>query len=470
MLRDFLKEGTIYTLANLATKGVSLLLIPFYTAYFSPADYGVLDILVVFSGFVNAIISLQIGQGVGRYLADEKLSELQRQKIGSTGINLIIILYTLATIILWLTASFWTEKLSAGDEISDSIFKLAISTIGINALFYQLGIHLRFKRETKIFAITNFLHAILNILLTFVFVSQYQFGIDAIYYSSILVAPFIVIFQLIYVKKDYLFFLGKEQTRLLLKFSIPLIPAALAYTVLELTDRFFISHIDTLNEVGIYGIGSKFSSVIYLVITGFSMALAPIIYENHTLDSTRQKLRKLIRFYFLAGSVSILILALFSHETLVVFTNEKFYSASGVMPFLYVAVFFTGIGMFSVGVHLSGKTYLSSIIVIFSALVNVLLNWLLIPHYGFVGAGVSTAISMWINHICFYMISAQYYYFFPSSRVILNASILLMLAFGIVFIEKLQIDYPILLTLKILVSVIALSVTFVLYKKLRKSA
>src|SRR5687768_14535453 len=104
MLRDFLKEGSIITLASVATKGVSLLLIPFYSAYFSTTDYGILDTLTVFGGFVNAILSLQIGQGVGRYLADEKLSELEKKKISSTGINLIMLFYLLGTGILLATA------------------------------------------------------------------------------------------------------------------------------------------------------------------------------------------------------------------------------------------------------------------------------------------------------------------------------------------------------------------------------
>jgi len=378
--------------------------------------------------------------------------------------------YLAGSLLLWFTAPFWTSTLPSENEISPYIFKLAISTIGINAVFYQLGIHLRFKRKTNVFALSNFLHAILNILLTFVFVSQFKLGIDAIYYASILVAPVIVLFQWIAVRKDYLPVIGRAETARLLKFSIPLIPTALAYIVLELTDRLIIAEYWSLKEVGIYGVGAKFSSILYLVITGFSMALGPIIYENHTLDSTKQKLRKLIRFYFLAGSVSVLILAMFSYETLLVFTNADYFGASGVMPFLYVSVFFTGIGMFSVGVHLSGKTYISSLIVMFSALLNLGLNYLFIPDYGFVGAGFSTMISLWVNHVVYYLISSRYYFFFSASRVILNTTILLILALALVLSERLDLYYPVVLTVKILIAVAALSITFVFYKKLRRSA
>ena len=107
MIQQFLKEGSIYTLSNFATKGISLLLIPFYTAYFSPADYGILDYLSVLSGVINAIFSLQIAQGISRYLGDDSLSELEKRKLGATGINAVFVVYFLTTAFLLLTQHFW---------------------------------------------------------------------------------------------------------------------------------------------------------------------------------------------------------------------------------------------------------------------------------------------------------------------------------------------------------------------------
>lgn len=470
MLRDLIKEGSIYTLANIATKGVSLLLVPFYTAYFAPADYGVMDVLAVFSGFVNVILSMQIGQGVGRYLADEKLSETQKHRIGSTGINLIILFYVIGTIFLFLTAHFWSVRLSDQHPISDTIFKLSISTIGINAVFYQLGIHLRFKRKTGVFAITNFLHALFNIGLTFVFVSQYQLGIEAIYYASMLVAPVIVLIQVFYIRNDYRLIIGLHETKMLLKFSIPLIPAAIAYIVLELTDRIFIKEYHSLTEVGIYGIGAKFASAVYLVVTGFSMALAPIVYENYALESTKLKLRKLIRFYFTAGAAAITILGLFSYETLVIFTNEEYYGAASVMPFLYTTVFFTGIGMFSVGIHISGKTHIGSLVVIASALLNVALNFLLIPEYSYLGAGISTAISLLVNNLVYYGLSCRYYdFYFPLSALARNSILLLGFSCLILVLHLIEMNYAYKLAFKVAVSLVMIFASLKFYQRLKSA-
>lgn len=425
MLRDFIKEGAIYTFANLVTKGVSLLLIPFYTAYFSPADYGVLDLLTVFTAFVNAVLSLQIGQGASRYLADQHLNDDEKRKIGSTAINLVVLTYLAGTLLLFISAGLWTDLLSSETEtVSESIFKLSVSTIGLNAVFYQLGVHLRFKRKTKIFAITSFLQAVLTILITYIFVSKYAFGIDAVFYASLVVSPLMIIVQLLFMQKDFSLFIGKKESAMLLKFSVPLIPAAIAYIVLELTDRLFLAEYRDFSEVGIYGIAARFSGVFYLVISGFSMALAPLIYENYENDQTRNKLNKLIKIYFLAGGIAVLILSVFSYQTLVLFTNEKYYGASLVMPLLYTSVFFSGLGMFSVGINLKGKTYITSLVVLFSAALNVVLNFIFIPEYGYVAAGYTTLVSVWLNQVVLFYIAGGFYSFYPGWKVVLNSTLI----------------------------------------------
>ena len=107
MLKDLLKEGGMYTLANLLTKGVSLMLIPFYTSYFTTSEYGVLGMLSVFGGFVGAIVSFQLYQGMGRYIAEDGITLKEKQKIGSTAFFFTSIMYTSFAIIAYVFSAFF---------------------------------------------------------------------------------------------------------------------------------------------------------------------------------------------------------------------------------------------------------------------------------------------------------------------------------------------------------------------------
>ncbi len=467
MIQQFLKEGSIYTLSNFATKGISLLLIPFYTAYFSPADYGILDYLSVLSGVINAIFSLQIAQGVSRYLGDDSLSELEKRKLGATGINAIFIVYFLTAVFLLLTQHFWkTISETSSNEFTDSIFQLMIINTCINALFFQFGIHLRFRRKTVAFAWLSFIQSLANIALILTLVIYGQMGIEAIYWASTIIAPFIVGFQLYLLRKEYLFYLGRKELKMILQFSIPLIPAALAMLALDITDRFVIAQKISLNELGVYSLGAKFPSVLTLLIASFSMALAPIVIENYKLESTKIKLQKLIRNYFIIGGILVFILALFSQETIFVFTNSNYFEAHKIMPLLYLIAFINGISMFSLGIFLSNKTYIQSIINTLAAVLNLLLNLWLVPIYGILGATISTLIAISLNVILLFFFSTRFYKFISFSSIAFYLLALTSIIGFVSLIAYIKIDFYMLLVFKILISLVLI---YFLWKHFQKN-
>lgn len=467
MIQQFLKEGSIYTLSNFATKGISLLLIPFYTAYFSPADYGILDYLSVLSGVINAVFSLQIAQGVSRYLGDDALSELEKRKLGATGINAIFTVYSLTAVFLLLTQHFWkTINETSTNEFTDSIFQLMIINTCINALFFQLGIHLRFRRKTIAFAWLSFIQSLANIALILTLVIYGKMGIEAIYWSSTIIAPFIVGFQLYLLRKEYLFYLGWKELKMILAFSIPLIPAALAMLALDITDRFVIAQKLSLNDLGVYSVGAKFPSILTLLVASFSMALAPIVIENYKLESTKIKLQKMLQNYFTIGGILIFVLALFSQETILVFTNANYYEAHKIMPLLYLIAFINGISMFSLGIFLSNKTYIQSIINTLAAILNVILSLWLVPIYGILGAAIATLIAISLNVIFLFFFSTKFYKFSSFSKITLYLSTLTIVIGFVSWIACLKIDFYLLLVFKILIS---LTLVFFLWKHFQKN-
>ena len=466
MIKQFLKEGSIYTLSNFATKGISLLLIPFYTSYFSPADYGVLDYLSVLSGVINAIFSLQIAQGVSRYLGDDSLSALEKRKLGATGINSVFLVYLFTVLFLLLTQQFWQQLSETKyNEFSDSIFQLMIINTCINALFFQFGIHLRFRRKTVAFAWLSFGQSLANISLILLFVIYGKMGIEAIYWASTIIAPLIVGIQVFLLRKEYLFYLGREELIKILRFSIPLIPAALALLAIDVTDRFIIAQKISLNELGIYSIGAKFPSILTLLIASFSMALAPIVIENYKLELTKSKLQNLLKNYFIVGGILVFILSIFSFETLLLFTNSDYYEAQNIMPLLYLVAFINGISMFSLGIFLSKKTYIQSIVNVLSAILNVFLNLWLVPIYGIMGAAASSLIAISLYAVLGFFFSTKYYQFFSFSKFILFLSLVILPVVCVSLLPLLNLNFYLLLTLKLTITLVSLLFLWIHFQK-----
>jgi len=432
MLRDLLKEGGLYTLANLLTKGVSLLLIPFYTAYFSPTDYGIVDILVVFGTILTTITSLQLNQGLGRYVGEPSIDEKEKKILASSAVWFSLILYCAVFVLLILFPHPFIRLLSNEEvQIPVNTFILAVGAVSINGIFYLLGVYLRFLRKTKPYAVLSFLHAILNIITTIYLVLYLDKGINGIYVASIAVAPAIIILQLISLKGHLVFALSHEQLKKLFKFCIPLIPAAVAYVALNFIDRIFIKEYLSFEQEGIYGVANKFASAISIVVMGFSSALAPILYQKHNQNWVKSELGRIFKLFFGVGTIVVLTLSLFSYETLVIFTQEDYYSAYRVMPLLYLSMLFTGIGMFAPGLHLSERTKIIPYIVLISCVINAILNYLLISTYHLIGAAFATSLSVFINNAIFFYFSQKFFKMeYPLVKMLLSSVIFLFFLIG----------------------------------------
>jgi O-antigen/teichoic acid export membrane protein len=410
MLKELIKEGGIYTITNLLTKGVSLLLIPFYSDYFTTSEYGILSVLGIAGALTAAIFSFQIYQGVGRFISEKGITLKEQQRIGSSGLFFTLISYAVFTVIALFFKDQVIEYISEEERIQDSTYYWCLATLGLNGIFYTLGVQLKFLRKTHVFSLTSFAHALLNILLILIFVLGFDYRIDSIFMASFIVSPLMILVQVFYLKKYLVFYLGKAELKKLFQYSIPLVPAAIAYLVLNFTDRLFIKDLNnSLGDVGIYDMGFKFSAIVSIIIFAFQSALAPIIFEKYKDKETPAELGRIMRLFIGVGSLGILTLSAFSYETLYVFTQEQYFGASVLMPLFYLSVFITGLGLFSGGIHIQKKTHLIPIIVITAGLINVGLNFWLIPILDLFGAALATLISTLINHVILFGVSQKYY-------------------------------------------------------------
>jgi len=437
MLRDLIKEGGLYTLANFFTKGISLLLIPFYTAYFTTNDYGIIDILTVLGILVSAFITLQLYQGVARYISEASISETDKKKISSSALWIVIIMSTAGIIVLSLLSYKIVPFLSTDTNISKYTFILAMLNAGISNIYQFNNVHLRFLRHTKSYALISILYGLLNIGFTILFVLVLDQGVNGYFYGFIIPYPIVIFIQFIILKKEIVFTISIPFLKKTLGYSLPLVPAALAYVILNFTDRLFINEYLGTSDVGIYGIASKFSMFVSIIILSISAALGPIVFERHLKPSAKKELERVLSLFFVGGSMLVLILSLFSYETIYIFTNENYYQAVTIMPILYFSIYVSGFSMFSIGLQIKEKTKIIGRFVLISALLNIVLNYLLITKFELYGAAFSTLISVIFNTVTLFFLSQKHYKLnFPLLKFLLVLIILALLIYFEIFFEK----------------------------------
>jgi len=432
MLKDLLKEGGLYTIANLLTKGVSLMLIPFYTSYFSTEDYGILEYLAVFGGFINGFFSLQIYQGLARYVGDLSTSASDKKDFASTGLYSTIGMFSLFALIIFLNSSFYAEKLIG--QNNQHLLLLFTIQLCISNIFHYLNTYIRYDRDVKLFALISFFYSLSNIGIIIFLVAGLNFGIDSIFYASIITSTLFIIFQIIILRKKLSLKFSITHLKTLLSFSLPLVPAALSVTIMLFTDRWFIKEYLNLSELGIYGVGYKFSSIVILISTAFSMALSPIVYNRYKDKNVQKDMSRIFNLYVGIGMFFIFLISLFSKETIEIFTDGKFHDAQYLMPIFYFTVGISLLTIFSMGLQIQKKTKTIALIAIIGAIFNLILNILLVPKYGLYGAAIATFIAVSIfSTITFYLSQKEFpfknklNYFFLI--IVINALIIYFLSY-----------------------------------------
>jgi len=187
--------------------------------------------------------------------------------------------------------------------------------------------------------------------------------------------------------------------------------------ILTVIDRFIIKDLLGDEAAGIYGAGYKLGMFMSLVITAFRYAWYPFYLSTAATESNAKQIFSKIFTYFVFVCLSIFLLISFFIKELVqmrifgyTIFGEEYWPSIVIVPTILASYIFYGLYLnFQIGIYLTNKTKNLAIITIISALINIILNYLLIPYMGISGAALTTLVSYGFMAITIYFISNKLY-------------------------------------------------------------
>lgn len=410
MIGRLLKDSAVYGLAGMLVRGIQIVLIPVYTRFLSPEEYGAMDYLLVFAALANLTVALEISQGVARQFADT-LEPAQRRLYASTALWFTVAAFGLFSVVALLFAAPLTQLLLDA-QAWKSAFMVAVVAISVNAIFWLLQDLLRWQFKAWGYVVASAVFTLVTAGVGVYLVVVPQLGIAGIFYGQIAGATAGIAASWLFARELYGFSFIWNKCREMLRYSLPLVVSGIAVFANLYIDRIAIKELMGLSEVGLYGIGFRFASVVSLLLLGFQSALTPLIYQNHKQAETPVELARIFRYYLAAALPLILLIGLYARELLWLFTTEQYYAAWQVMPVLAAGILLANLYIFAPGLFLSKKTGHVAGINVAAALLNLALNLVLIPLLGIVGAALATTISA-LGAICLYMGFSQRLYPVP---------------------------------------------------------
>ena len=428
------KSSLIYSLGGFGGTFVGIFLVPVYTRIFSPEEYGVIDLVGTTVLFLNLFLVSGLDSAVGRYYVDTK-EDRDRRLTSSTALIYLTVISTAIVFFLAYVSSDLSSLLFRDSHYS-TLVAIALAGIPFVLIFSFCQGLLKFRFQPVTYVVTTIGCFMLQISLTIYLVVISRAGLIGIYIANLITFIAFSIIGVWLTRQSYLPIFSAKRLKELLYFGAPLVPFSLAHYIMTYSDRYFLRYFSDLHEVGLYGIGYRLASVMSLVMFGFQNAWGPFVYSTYRDRDAKQIFSRTYDYVSIVICVFILLLSLFAEEILVIFTTEQYREAYKVVPLIGGSIVAYTLGAyFAVGIGISKKNIHMTWAGGVAAIINLGLNYALIPHLGMIGAALATIVSFLLLGAILMTVSQRYYpipYRFKSNvamYVIVSSFILFSYAF-----------------------------------------
>ncbi|MCD6298214.1 MAG: flippase, partial [Deltaproteobacteria bacterium] len=407
-IKQLLRHSGVYGFFDFLSKATSLILIPLYTHHLTVADYGKLEILTQTGSFFIILLVLGMNSALVRYYIHFQEEE-QRKSLVSTCLWFTFFVSTVFTLLLFACSGLFSQILFSGPE-ETIYFKyvfIAVCFDAISAIFLAV---LRAREKSFTYSSLLFVKFVSILLLNIYLVGVAQKGITGILVSSLVGAAVLLAGNVFLLGRELSLRFSKNKLQNLLSFGLPLVPGAFGLIVLSISDRYFLKYFADSHEVGLYALGYKISMIMGILVRAFQVAWPPVLFsieKDHDAQSTYSR----VLTYLLFVSFGLfVILGTFSKELVRLLSTAEYFDAYKVVPIVLMAYMFYGVYYaVSVGINLKNKTKYIPPIVGGAAIINLMLNYLMIPAYGMMGAAVATVLSYALMAMGTYYVSNRLY-------------------------------------------------------------
>lgn len=389
-LSGMIGHSAVYWSGVMVSKLIGFLLIPIYTHYLTPADYGTLELIALTTDVMALIVGARLTAAMFRfYHAAPDATE--RRQVLSTSLTAMIIVGLAFFVVSSLFAGDIARLLFGSSEHA-ILLRIVLFTTALQLVQQIAMSELRIHERSRLFVAITWIHLVVMVSGSILFLVVFGWGVFGVLLAAAiatsLVAP-VVIFSV--VRRTGLG-LHPALLRRMVAYSLPLIPAALCLFILHFSDRYILNLFVTLEAVGIYALAYKFGFLISAVIAHpFSL-----IWSNRMHVLYRESGRDRMYNQVLSAYAVVLVgagigLSLFIDEVLAMISPPVYHAAAALVPIIAGAYVLAAMNQLSMGpLYAEGRTGWVALATAAAAGVNVAVNFLLVPFFGAAGAAVAT--------------------------------------------------------------------------------
>ncbi len=391
-LKSLSKNLAIYGLGDVATSLLSLLLLPVYTQFLTPEDYGVIAMLLTLEAIAKIAFRWGVDTAFMRMYYD-CADQAARQRLAST-IFFFLLPANGTLVVAGILSAGWLSTHIFGASGRGLLIALVLANTFV-AGFYFLPLQvMRISEQSTQYIRLVFARSAGTLLVRLLLVVGAGMGVLGVVVADVVVTAVFTPVLALWLRPLLRPTFSPQVARAALRFGLPRIPHSVANQVIGLADRYFLIAYASLSEVGLYSIGVTFGLAPKLFLTAFESAWTPF-FLGVMREPDAKRIYATVSTYALAVPVLLVAtLAAVAPDLLRLTTPAEFLGASAVTPWIALGVMFQGVHLLgSLGLIITKRTTLYPIATGSAAVVSLLANVLLIPSHGAVGAAWANAIA-----------------------------------------------------------------------------
>src|ERR671936_1881229 len=383
------KHSAIYGLGAVISRLIGLFLLPVVTHYLRRRDLGAVDTLIALSVVLVIVLRAGISMAFFRFYFDAE-DDAARVTVVRTS--------------FWFTVTAATAGLVAGvllaGPISEALFGTHSRANLVRAAFVLLWAQMNYEQLTSLFRVeersgsyvaATIANVLITVAATILLVVVWHKGALGVIVGNFTGTLVVYAVLLAYRRFQLGLEFNRELFRQMQRFGLPLVPSGLALWAVDFLDRFLLLKLKNAAEVGLYSVGVRVTTAILLLLLALRTAWPAFAYSVKDDDEAKRTYSFVLTYVLYVSCWMSLALSLLAPWIVRLLTVPALYPGSRVVPLLvFGGTAFIAFNLMSIGIGRAKRTQFNWVVTGAAALLNVGLNFALIPPYGMIGAAVST--------------------------------------------------------------------------------
>lgn len=395
-IKRLLKHSVVYGIGHLLTRFVGFALLPIYGNFLTTSKFGDYALIFMFLAFANVIYIYGFDSAFLRFYLLEKDDE-ERRIIFSTGLISLFFTSIVFSLIVFFSSE-WLSVLIFNSPVYYYFFKWSSGILFFDTVCVLGFLILRAEECSISFVSIRFINVLITIGLNILLVVFLKKGVIGILISNFIASMTTFLILLPIIIKRFKFSFSSCFYKELIKFGLPYILPGISLISMEMVGRIFIETILGRELVGIYSASYKLAMAISLVVAAFRFAWQPFFLSAAKNTDAKEIYARVLTYFLLLISWLYLLISLFARDLVQCgFLGPDYWEGVKIVPVVMLSYVFYGLYVnFIVGIYLEKKSIYLPYITVVAALVNIGLNYILVPKIGIMGAAASTAVSYFI--------------------------------------------------------------------------